>query len=789
MTKLFFQLDAINKIKKTIIKLWEKDARNIPIVFKSPTGSGKTFMVASALNELVVDPSAPENISYIWITFSDNLAMQSMNKFVKYFGKSINNDLLTIQDINTKRKLSPNSILFINWQKLTQNFGSDRSLKLRKPKDFMLQKEEGLYFEDFIENTHKAKQEIVLIIDESHKNSSTQLANDIIEIMNPKLIMSVSATPHMIPTPDDIEDEKAGYIRVTHSDVVNAGLIREKIILQSKSELQHSNEDDLDLKLLELGIKRREILKEEYTKIGKKINPLMIIQLPNDDKLQKDQGLKTKEEIVIEFLKSKQVNIDKEVAYWFDGRETNMNNIDYLESNINFMLFKQAAGTGWDCPRAQVLVMFREIKGSSFYIQTIGRILRMTEPSLIEDYRNSPLLRQGYLYTNYHRDEVEIPGGNENKLVQCTHVKAIFERDIADFEISSDCISRVDYGDLVNAEAFQISFIETFNKEIGINSPCVLHSCEDTLQNMGIDINPKIMSSIITNMEITNYDSATETFKDADESINVELSNHDIEKLFSIYCIRILEEQTSLETKVGNISRSWGVLKSSLRIWFKNTLPTRTSLEHYKIFINDFAKGQNSLFRKLIIKALKNYYPEKQKLLEQREVELSRENSTTFTLKGKRCFDDTYCEVPYKKYLLNKFYLKKEYKGRENELSFASFLDNSQNIIWWYKNGDSGMEHFSLRYFNTNTQTIKLFYPDWIIRFENGTIGIFDTKNGSTLHTEGRALGLQNKLDTLGSNFIGGIVKSENGHFLMCTDRSYNDTSPHLSKWVDFGEL
>jgi type III restriction enzyme len=44
---------------------------------------------------------------------------------------------------------------------------------------------------------------------------------------------------------------------------------------------------------------------------------------------------------------------------------------------VSFLLFKQAAATGWDCPRASVLVMFREIKNPTFAIQTVGRILRM----------------------------------------------------------------------------------------------------------------------------------------------------------------------------------------------------------------------------------------------------------------------------------------------------------------------------------------------------------------------------------------------------------------------------
>lgn len=83
-------------------------------------------------------------------------------------------------------------------------------------------------------------------------------------------------------------------------------------------------------------------------------------ELPNDDSKLKDSGIETKEQIVINFLKSKGVNIKSEVAIWFDSKSINMKEISYLNSEVNFMLFKQAAGTGWDCPRAQVLVMFRD---------------------------------------------------------------------------------------------------------------------------------------------------------------------------------------------------------------------------------------------------------------------------------------------------------------------------------------------------------------------------------------------------------------------------------------------
>jgi len=37
------------------------------------------------------------------------------------------------------------------------------------------------------------------------------------------------------------------------------------------------------------------------------------------------------------------------LLYGFDGKQKNMDFITHNESDVDFMLFKQAAGTGWDC--------------------------------------------------------------------------------------------------------------------------------------------------------------------------------------------------------------------------------------------------------------------------------------------------------------------------------------------------------------------------------------------------------------------------------------------------------
>jgi type III restriction enzyme len=68
------------------------------------------------------------------------------------------------------------------------------------------------------------------------------------------------------------------------------------------------------------------------------------------------------------------------------------------------LIFKQAIATGWDCPRAQILVMFREIGSVTFEIQTVGRILRMPELKHYEE--NS--LNVAYVYTDLERANIGI---------------------------------------------------------------------------------------------------------------------------------------------------------------------------------------------------------------------------------------------------------------------------------------------------------------------------------------------------------------------------------------------
>ena len=85
---------------------------------------------------------------------------------------------------------------------------------------------------------------------------------------------------------------------------------------------------DQDNKLLELAYNRRLELMDLYKKLGVEvINPLVLIQLPNDDQATKETSSTTKQEIVLGYLKDKGVKKD-EIAVWLSKEKENLENLE-----------------------------------------------------------------------------------------------------------------------------------------------------------------------------------------------------------------------------------------------------------------------------------------------------------------------------------------------------------------------------------------------------------------------------------------------------------------------------
>ena len=113
-------------------------------------------------------------------------------------------------------------------------------------------------------------------------------------------------------------------------------------------------------------------------------------------------------------------------------------------------------------------------------------------------------------------------------------------------------------------------------------------------------------------------------------------------------------------------------------------------------------------------------------------------------------------------------------KGRGNETAFIRYWENDQNVEYWYKNGSCGKDDFSIIYYSTIENTKKLFYPDWIVIYQNGDIGIFDTKSGNTSVQESQDT--RDKLNAL-AEFVENLNRVSQKHYIA------GIMEPHAGTW------
>lgn len=72
--------------------------------------------------------------------------------------------------------------------------------------------------------------------------------------------------------------------------------------------------------------------------------------------------------------------------------------------------------------------------------------------------------------------------------------------------------------------------------------------------------------------------------------------------------------------------------------------------------------------------------------------------------------------------------LIEEIKSKSERL-FERFCESSERVSWYYKNGDTGQQYFSITYLDGN-RVQHLFYADYIVGLTNGDVWIIETKGG-----------------------------------------------------------
>ncbi|MCM1566340.1 MAG: DEAD/DEAH box helicase family protein [Dehalobacter sp.] len=769
-----FQENAISDLRAQFLNLWKTGNRRLPLIFKSPTGSGKTVMIAELLKTLSNDPQFNVDNAYLWFSFSEDSYLQSKKKLADYYGGANELDLLDLNDFS-REKLENNNIFFINWQKIKTSTKEGR--KLRTPSEYT----SGDYgvFDEFIKKTQSDNRELVLIIDEAHRDSDTELAEDLVNLIDPRIILKITATPKTIPSASDVNHKRAGFVEVDREDVVEAGLIKEKIVTQTREDLERlaKKEYDQDKILLELAYNKRLELQKAYANLSKNINPLVIIQLPNDDQARAETLGKFKIDIVREFLKEKKVP-DNNLAIWLSEEKENLEEIERNSSPISFLIFKQAAATGWDCPRASILVMFREIKTPIFHTQTVGRILRMPEAI----HYQKPELNIGYLYTNYERNQIQLPETGKNNKPFIYESK--IESKVEPIFLESTFMGRIDYNDL--GDTFQSAFNEVANSYFGISEKDTVDTKKQKVVAKGLLINDiRVVNKLIVDAEIEDYDNFIEEIKEHGSDLTEQSSRHDIERLYNLLCFNLIAHQEE-ENKKFAPERSWGKLKTALNLWLSKIIEQRST--YYTITVADLLRP-DSILTKVISKSLETYRPIRQKEVKSKESKVNRKVTLEIPRPTLYYTDDYEIIKDLKKCAVDPFYLLKEYAGKANEIDFIKYLE-SKDISWWYKNGNSGSEYFSIPYHDESDGKDKLFYPDWIVKAKDKII-ILDTKSGFTVTdptTKYKAEALQIWIKQQNEKkdiYSGGIITKVSNIWKINSNENY---STDTSTWKDLGE-
>ena len=349
-----FQIKAISDLMGAMLK------PNKEIVLKSCTGSGKTIIMTHFMDEYC---KSNAGIVFIWLTpGKGNLEEQSKEKVDRYIHGS-NTKLL--YDVMTSG-FEANDACFINWEKLT------------KKGNTALKDSERTTFLEHIRNAIDNGLSFKIIVDESHQNDTIK-ADDIIKLFQADKIIRCSATPKGY--------KDAIVIDIPEEDVIAEGLIKKLLVINENFEQDISVDDQISY-LIDKAVAKQQEIHSEFLRRKVAVNPLIIVQIPNKSDALLDR--------VEEYFETKGITYENnQLAVWLSDKKQNLEDISESNAEPIAVIIKQAVATGWDCPRAHILVKLRDNMSETFEIQTIGRIRRMPEAK----HYNCDLLDCCYLYT------------------------------------------------------------------------------------------------------------------------------------------------------------------------------------------------------------------------------------------------------------------------------------------------------------------------------------------------------------------------------------------------------
>lgn len=705
-----YQKRAVKKLKENIIDMLSLQGDRQKIVFKAPTGAGKTVMASALLDELNMELQTKfMEVAFIWIA-PNKLHIQSYLNFRNFFSEKRTLKPVQFNEVEPSVGLNPGEVLFLNWESINK----DNAVIIRD-------NEQNRTLFRLTRQTQQNGLPIIVIIDEEHMfaGKNAKKSEMVLSNINPKVELRISATP---------TTGGCTLVGVPRQHVIEEQMIKKGI--QLNPQVKSSTQEGLTMnqQLLEQALHRRNMLARAYREFN--INPLLLIQLPNDN----SDTLSAEEKSLVEEIQTyldikKNINTENgKLAIWLSGKKENVLGIEKKDCLTEVLLFKQAIALGWDCPRASVLLIFRDIKSKTFTAQTVGRILRMPE----QQHYTNDALNYGYVYTNLSADIIEIVQDDMNYI---STIYAKRREDINNITLRSIYQNRRKTPHVLLAP-FKKIFKEVVSEEWELPQLDLFGA------NMGWD----------------DLDTDSETETDPEEFTYVEnrrkANRHGIKTDVSKIMVKIPKdiafqgnEGIIVVDNRAKFARTQGELLASFNQFCRKNVGDyepgqsaemiRSAI--YEFFEEYLGLAQNETlkvvlyhsnrpkFEALLAKAEGRYA----EVYESREKERDSEEYIEFiwSLPETRMYNTDVsrsCEGKIFHHALLPFFEDKNVS--EPEYHFSRMLDaNNEVIDWWYKNADKGNMHFAVPYTDKDGAP-RCFYVDYIIRLKNGTVCLFDTK-------------------------------------------------------------
>ena len=659
-----FQMRAIADLKSAMRVAGKRD-----VILKSPTGSGKTVILTRFMQECMrEDPS----VCFVWLTpGKGNLEEQSKAKMDRYCH---NASTKLLADVMTSG-FAAGDAAFINWEKLTKKGAN------------ALKDSERTNFTEWIEKARMAGVSFKVVIDESHVNF-TEKADAIVELFKTDKIFRASATP--------LNDPNAILVEVREEDVIAEGLIKKLIHINPDfpQRLELAGGESPTAYLLGRALEKLDELKGRFASAGAAVNPLMVVQLPNTSDALLDE--------VERWFAARSIDVDGGAfAVWLSNRHDNTDGIERNDAPQRAIVIKQAVATGWDCPRAHILVKLRENMDETFEIQTVGRVRRMPEARHYGD----DALDSCCLYTF---DEKFTMGVRQTLGKNALEAKKVFVKGaLKSFSLVKEQRSMVaeSRDPKKSLEAvrrhFAAKYALTADRD-GNKARLEAHGYEFrelVWQTYGAG-DVRILADAASRRRLNENELAVEL----DTHRHGRQYHHDVAEIGAGASLRYEDALPIVRKLFGERAEGGGEFLS---------FPPRTL---YAFVINNADRLKND-FREAMSAGAGGASQAK---TVEKPFHIPHEWIHTYD-KTKR--NQNECgKNAYKGYLVSA-----EPRSR-GEARFEKWCEQTGVVEWFYRNGDKGDEYFSIAY-EDNSGHQRLFYPDYILRAA-GETWIVEVKGG-----------------------------------------------------------